>query len=155
MFVQGPCRFHWFSQNGIFSLFLSLSLPPSLPPSLSLSLILTLPGPSKSSMQEKNIELLALPQHQHTSFLCPDVSDRITLSFFKELLIFQKFLEKGQGNPVRNVGTKKTRVLVLRESEKIYMAQQEPKETLNCCLYNPTCKLTVTQGSINKTHMRM
>ena len=28
----------------------------------------------------------------------------------------QKFLEKGQGNPVRNVGTKKTRVLVLRES---------------------------------------
>ena len=26
--------------------------------------------------------LLALPQHQHTSFLCPDVSDRIALSFF-------------------------------------------------------------------------
>ena len=32
------------------------------------------------------IILLALPQHQHTSFLCPDVSDRIALSFFKELL---------------------------------------------------------------------
>ena len=30
--------------------------------------------------------LLALPQHQHTSFLCPDVSDRIALPFFKELL---------------------------------------------------------------------
>ena len=60
--------------------------------------------------------LLALPQHQHTSFLCPDVSDRIALSFFKELLNVQKFLEKGQGNPVRNVGTKKSRVLVLRES---------------------------------------
>ena len=30
--------------------------------------------------------LLALPQHQHTSFLCPDVSDKIALSFFKELL---------------------------------------------------------------------
>ena len=30
--------------------------------------------------------LLALPQHQHTSFNCPDVSDRIALSFFKELL---------------------------------------------------------------------
>ena len=30
--------------------------------------------------------LLALPQHQHTSFLCPDVSDGIALSFFKELL---------------------------------------------------------------------
>ena len=30
--------------------------------------------------------LLALPQHQHTSFLCPDVSDRIAQSFFKELL---------------------------------------------------------------------
>ena len=30
--------------------------------------------------------LLALPQHQHTSILCPDVSDRIALSFFKELL---------------------------------------------------------------------
>ena len=28
---------------------------------------------------------LALPQHQYTSFLCP-VSDRIALSFFKELL---------------------------------------------------------------------
>ena len=28
----------------------------------------------------------------------------------------QKFLEKGQGNPVQNVETKKTRVLVLRES---------------------------------------
>ena len=60
-----------------------------------------------------HVNLLALPQHQHTSFLCLDVPDRIALSFFKELL---KFLEKGQGNPVRNVGTKKTRVLLLRES---------------------------------------
>ena len=33
-----------------------------------------------------HVNLLALPQHQHTSFLCPDVSDRIALSFFKELL---------------------------------------------------------------------
>ena len=32
-----------------------------------------------------HVNLLALPQHQHTSFLCPDVSDRIALSFFKEL----------------------------------------------------------------------
>ena len=37
--------------------------------------------------EENNFgNLLALPQHQHTSFLCPDVSDRIALSFFKELL---------------------------------------------------------------------
>ena len=36
--------------------------------------------------------------------------------FFGFLLGLQKFLEKGQGNPVRNVGTIKTRVLVLRES---------------------------------------
>ena len=64
----------------------------------------------KMIFSKKNKDLLALPQHQHTSFLCPDVSDRIALSFFKELL------KKGQGNPVRNVGTKKTRVLVLRES---------------------------------------
>ena len=35
---------------------------------------------------DKGFLLLALPQHQHTSFLCPDVSDRIALSFFKELL---------------------------------------------------------------------
>ena len=33
-----------------------------------------------------HVNLLALPQHQHTSFLCPDVSYRIALSFFKELL---------------------------------------------------------------------
>ena len=31
-----------------------------------------------------HVNLLALPPHQHTSFLCPDVSDRIALSFFKE-----------------------------------------------------------------------
>ena len=35
---------------------------------------------------------------------------------FRHSSFVQKFLEKGQGNPVRNVGTKKTRVLVLRES---------------------------------------
>ena len=33
-----------------------------------------------------HVNLFSLPQHQHTSFLCPDVSDRIALSFFKELL---------------------------------------------------------------------
>ena len=44
-----------------------------------------------------------LPQHQQTSFLDPDVSDRITLTL------------KGQGNTVRNVRIKKTCLLVLRE----------------------------------------
>ena len=33
-----------------------------------------------------HFNLVALPQHLHTIFLCPDVSDRIALSFFKELL---------------------------------------------------------------------
>ena len=42
----------------------------------------------------KNNYSLALPQHQHTSFLCPDVSDRIALSFFKELLKFKSSLKK-------------------------------------------------------------
>ena len=39
-----------------------------------------------------HVNLLALPQHQHTSFLCPNVSDRIALSFFKEL--FKSSLKK-------------------------------------------------------------
>ena len=53
---------------------------------------------------------LSLLQHQQTSFLDPDISDRIALSFFKD-----RKKKKGQGNPVRNVGIKKTRPLVLRE----------------------------------------
>ena len=56
--------------------------------------------------EHHRVALLALPQHQHSSFLCPDVLDRIALSFFK----------KKKGHPVRNVRTKKTRVLVLRKS---------------------------------------
>ena len=40
----------------------------------------------------------------------------ITENKFFHSLFVQKFLEKGHGNPVRNIGTKKTRVLVLRES---------------------------------------
>ena len=39
-----------------------------------------------------------------TEFFCPTYH-----------LYSKKFLEKGQGNPVRNVGMKKTRLLVLRE----------------------------------------
>ena len=33
-----------------------------------------------------SLHLLSLPQHQQTGFLDPDVSDRIALSFLKELL---------------------------------------------------------------------
>ena len=61
----------------------------------------------------------SLPQYQQTTFLDSDVSDRIALSFFKELFKGKTFLEKAQGNPVRNVGIKKTRLLVLRERSKI------------------------------------
>ena len=44
--------------------------------------------------------LLALPQHQHTSFLCPDVSERIALSFFKELSKVP-WKRTGQSSPKR------------------------------------------------------
>ena len=59
------------------------------------------------------MNLLALSQHQHTSFLCPDVSDRIALLFqgtFKKsslikdraILSEKNFLEKaGQSCPKR------------------------------------------------------
>ena len=40
----------------------------------------------KKKKEEYGKILLALPRHQQTSFLDPDVSDRVALSFFKELL---------------------------------------------------------------------
>ena len=66
-----------------------------------------------------NENLLALPQHQHTSFNCPDVSDRIALSFFQGTFE-QKFLEKGQGNPVRTkVPLKKDRAILSETSGQL------------------------------------
>ena len=63
----------------------------NLPPS-DLTVVRLLPYHGKKNGKERlfrfllgHVNLLALPQHQHTSFLCPDVSDRIALSFLKEL----------------------------------------------------------------------
>ena len=53
----------------------------------------------------------------------------LTLSFRS---FVQKFLEKGQGNPVRNVGTKKTRVLVLRESRWTLVLSSVRMAVISC-----------------------
>ena len=52
-------------------------------------------------------ESLIYPSAPADKFLDSDVSDRIAMIGCKELF------EKGPGNPVRNVGIKKTRLLVL------------------------------------------
>ena len=70
----------------------------------------------KAKRKEKKEYFYSLPQHQQTSCFGSDVSARIALTFIKELFLL---LEKCQGNPGRNVRTKTTGLLVLRERIKI------------------------------------
>ena len=79
------------------------------------------------------MSLLALPQHQHTSFLCPDVSDRIALSFFKELL------NKG-------TVTKSSRL----RNEKTERNQKQSTILINSSLSAPTKIEELTAGSEEK-----
>ena len=102
----------------------------------------TVPLPGGARTRETlAVYLLALPQHQHTSFLCPDVSDRIALSFFTELL-FKSSLKKDRAILSETSGQRKLVCWCWGRAKRLTWPSKNPKNHWQCTSHRLCNSLT-------------
>ena len=85
------------------------------------------------------LSLLALPRHQHTSFICPDVSDRIALSFLKEVLN-KSSLPKDRVILSKTSGQRKLVCWCWGRAKILTWPSKNPKNHNFSCFVNTNCR---------------